>query len=323
MLDEYDIINLITKRFSELPAGYVPIGDDVALIPPGKAGEGVVLKCDMLVARTDVPPGMSWKMASRKAVAMCVSDFAAKGVPPTAFMVSLGLPRGTPRGQVVALASGLLQASREWNVNLVGGDTSEADGLIIDCMMVGFAGEIVRRNGAGPGEYVVTSGTFGQTTAGLRILIDGAKADAGFRKAAVSSVYLPKPKLGLGLAVSRCLSSSIDSSDGLAISLHDISEMSGVGIRLTELPYARGLEGFASRNSYSAEELALYGGEEYEIVGTVSKGRIQEAKSKARSVGCELRVIGETVPAHELKGVAFPDGRKVRRDGWIHFRSKP
>jgi thiamine-monophosphate kinase len=323
MLDEHDIIDLITKRFGPLPEGYLPIGDDVALIPAGRAGESVVLKCDMLVARTDVPPGMSWKMASRKAVAMCVSDFAAKGARPTAFMVSLGLPRRTPRGKVVALASGLLQASREWDVRLVGGDTSEADDLIIDCTMVGFADRVVPRGGASPGEYVVTSGTFGVTTAGLRILIDGAKAEPGFKKEAVSSALLPKPRLALGLAVSGCLSSSVDSSDGLAISLHAISEMSDVGIRLTELPYAEGLVEFASLNSYSPKDLALYGGEEYEIVGTVPKGRIQEAKSKARSAGCELRVIGETVSKAEVRGVAFPDGRRVRRDGWVHFRSKP
>jgi thiamine-monophosphate kinase len=323
MLDEYDVIRLITRGFGKLPEGYVPIGDDVALIPHGKRGEGVVLKCDMLVAKTDVPPGMGWKLVGRKAVAMCVSDFAAKGVRPTAFMISLGLRRGTPEGQVVELASGLLGASREWDVKLVGGDTSEADDLMIDCMMVGFSKGIVRRTGAHPGEYVVTSGTFGQTTAGLRILIDGAKAEPGFRKEAVSSVYMPKPRLVLGLAVSRYLSSSIDSSDGLAISLHTIAEMSGVGIRLTELPYARGLERFASSNSYSAQDLALYGGEEYEIVGTVEKGRIREAKAKARSAGCELRIIGETVSAETLKGVALPDGRKVRKDGWIHFRSKP
>jgi len=323
MLDEYDIIDLITKRFGKLPDGYIPIGDDVASIPPGRAGESVVLKSDMLVARTDVPPGMSWKMASRKAVAMCVSDFAAKGARPTAFMVSVGLPRGTARGQVVSLASGLLQASREWNLRLVGGDTSEADDLIIDCTMVGFAKSIVRRTGARPDEYVVTSGTFGQTTSGLRILIAGAKAEPRFRKEAVASALLPNPRLALGLAVSGCLSSSIDSSDGLAISLHTISEMSGVGIRLSELPYAKGLEEFASRNSYSAEELALYGGEEYEIVGTVPKGRIQEAETRARSAGCELRVIGETVSAKELKGVALPDGRKMPREGGVHFRSKP
>jgi len=170
---------------------------------------------------------------------------------------------------------------------------------------------------------VVTSGTFGQTAAGLRILIEGAKAEPGFRKEAVSSVYLPQPRLGLGLALSKYLSSSMDSSDGLAISLHTIAEMSGVGIRLTDLPYAEGLEEFASRNSCSAEDLALYGGEEYEIVGTVGKGRILEAKSNARSVGCELRVIGETVSTETLNGVVLPDGRKARRDGWVHFRSKP
>jgi thiamine-monophosphate kinase len=261
-------------------------------------------------------------MASRKAVAMCVSDFAAKGVRPTAFMVSLGLPRGTREGKVVELASGLVEASREWDVRLVGGDTGEADDLIIDCTMAGFAKKVVTRTGARPGEYVVTSGTFGQTAAGLRILLKGARAEPGFRKEALSSVYLPEPRLGLGLAVSRCLSSSIDSSDGLAISLHTISEMSGVGIRLTDLPYPKGLEEFASRNSCSAEDLALYGGEEYEIVGTVEKGSIKEARRRARSAGGELHVIGETVSAETLKGVALPDGRKVQKDGWIHLRGK-
>src|SRR5438105_3771074 len=181
MVDEYEVIRLMAKRFGGLPEGYVPIGDDVALIPPGTRGKGVVLKCDMLVAKTDVPPGMSLKMAARKAVAMCVSDFAAKGVRPTAFMISLGLRRETPEDEVVELASGLLEASREWDLKLVGGDTNETEGLIIDCMMVGFADGIVRRDGARPGEFVVTSGTFGQTAAGLKILVEGAKAGPDFR----------------------------------------------------------------------------------------------------------------------------------------------
>jgi thiamine-monophosphate kinase len=323
MVDEYDIIDLITRGFKRLPEGYVQIGDDVALIPPGRPGDGVVLKSDMLVAKTDVPPGMSWKMASRKAVATCVSDFAAKGVPPTAFMVSLGLPGETPEAKVIELGSGLLEASQEWGVRLIGGDTSETEDLIIDCMMVGFGKKIVERGGARPGQYVVTSGRFGQAAAGLKILMEGAKAEPRFRKQAIESVCRPSPKLGVGLALAGCLSSSIDSSDGLAISLHIISETSGVGIRLTEVPYSRGLRDFASLNSYSADELALYGGEEYELVATVDKGRLREAKSKARSAGGELLVIGDTVSARTLKGVAFADGREVRKDGWVHFRGKP
>jgi len=322
MLDEYDIIELITKRAGRLPEGYLPIGDDVAMIPQGEPGEQVVLKCDMLVGKSDVPPGMTWERASRKAVAMCVSDFGSKGVRPVAFMVSLGVPKPT-EGKVAQLASGLAQASHEWGVRLVGGDTSEADDLIIDCIMVGFANDVVKRSGARPGQLVVTTGPFGRTTAGLRILIDRAKAEASFKKEALSSVYHPNPRLRVGLEISGCLSSAMDSSDGLAICLHTIARMSGVGIRVRELPYAEGLGEFASRNGYSAEELALYGGEEYEIVGTMDRSRLAEAERKAKREGCDLRVIGETVPTTILKGVAFNDGRKIRRDGWIHFRSKP
>ena len=321
MLDEYDVIRLITSRFGKLPKGYTPIGDDVALIPHGRRGEEVVLKADMLVAKTDVPPGMSWRQASRKAVAMCVSDFGAKGARPGSFMVSLGLPRGTEEAKVVELASGFLDASREWKVKLVGGDTGEADDLVISCMMVGFAKSIVRRGGARPGQLIVTSGPFGQTAAGLKIMTDGATADASFRKTAVSSVCTPTPPLEVGVAVSKHLSSSIDSSDGLAISLHTIAEMSGVGMRLgDELPFVKGLERFASRNSYSAEELALYGGEEYQLVGTIDRQRLKEAQAEAKSAGGELRVIGET---NAGKGVLFADGRTVRRDGWVHFKSEP
>src|SRR5579864_6240468 len=113
MLDEYDIIDLVTERFGKLPEGYLPIGDDVALIPPG-----VVLKCDMLVGRTDVPRGMTWRMASRKAVAMCVSDFAAKGVRPRAFLVSMGLPKGASEKKVIELFTRVLDDMRVVDVRM-------------------------------------------------------------------------------------------------------------------------------------------------------------------------------------------------------------
>jgi len=323
MLDEYDVIELMTRGFGKLPEGYLPIGDDVAMFPSGGPGQRVVMKCDMLVAKTDVPRSMTWRQASRKSIAMCVSDFAAKGVRPTAFMVSLGLPRGTPKRRVEELASGILDASREWDVRLVGGDTGETHDLTIDCSMVGFADRVVQRSGARAGELVVTTGTFGQTAAGLKILSGRARAEPVFREEAVSSVCRPAPKLSLGIALSKILSSSIDSSDGLAISLHSICEMSRVGIRLAKLPVANGLSEFASRNSVSAEELALYGGEEYEIVGTINKGRIEEAKDIARSMGCELIVIGETMSTKEERGVVLPNNKRVLKKGWIHFKSEP
>ena len=107
-----------------LPRGYSKIGDDVAVVPLG-VGK-LVLKVDMLVEHTDVPRGMTSRQAARKAVAMCVSDFAAKGVKPDSFMVSLGLRQGVTQEEVGGLALGFRDAEKEWEVRMVGGDTNES-----------------------------------------------------------------------------------------------------------------------------------------------------------------------------------------------------
>lgn len=327
-MDEYEVISAIRKGSPELPRGYLPIGDDVSAfpVPRGQRKKMVVLKCDMLVAKTDVPPGMSWRDVGRKAVAMCVSDFAAKGVRPSTFMVSLGIPRRTADDCVRSLSRGFAAAAEEWDIRLIGGDTNEAEDLVVDCVMAGFADRIVPRGGARKGDYVVTTGSFGLASAGLKMLIDGASADPGFRDEALRAVFKPTPRLEVGLAISRYLSSSIDSSDGLAISLHTIARMSGVVVRLQEpLPLARGLEAFASLNSLSAEGLALYGGEEYEIVGTVPAGRLADARRAAREKGSAITVIGATT-GEGTPGAAgrviLPDERAVEEKGWVHFRSR-
>ncbi|HVP23320.1 MAG TPA: AIR synthase related protein, partial [Conexivisphaerales archaeon] len=105
------------KRAGKVPRGHTKIGDDVAVVPVGPGR--LVVKVDMLVESTDVPPGMSYRQAARKAVAMCVSDFAAKGVRPVSFMVSLGLRRSVTAEQVEALGLGFGDAEREYGVHLV------------------------------------------------------------------------------------------------------------------------------------------------------------------------------------------------------------
>lgn len=313
-MDEYAIIETIVRTADKLPRGYSEIGDDVALVPLSRGS--LVVKCDMLVSKTDVPAQMTHRQAARKAVAMCVSDFAAKGVEPQSYLVSLGLPRGFPDDGVVQLSKGFKDASTEWNLKLLGGDTNEASDLVVDCVMLGFTRKFVPRSGAKAGQYVVVSGYFGYSPSGLRIL-DGASADPTFKKKAVQSVLEPKPKLQLGVALSKYLSSSIDSSDGLAICLHTIASMSGVGIMVKELPCRDELVRFAERNGLSFEELVLHGGEEYEIVGTIEKNLIGKASQAAKSLGSELVVIGETT---DRKGrVEMLGGREIEKRGWKHF----
>ena len=301
-----------------MPTGYGRIGDDVAVVPRG-AGK-LVLKVDMLVEGTDMPPGMTYRQAARKVVAMCVSDFAAKGVRPDSFMVSLGLKKGVSEGAVGQLALGIVDAEREWGVHLVGGDTNEAEQLIIDCAMVGFARKVVARRGASPGDVLVVSGPFGFPPAGLKILIRGAKAQPGFAARAKESVLNPTPNLSVGLALAPYLTSGMDSSDGLARSIHTLAKEGGVGFELRTLPYGDGVKEFARRNGLDPESLVLEGGEEYLIVGTVKKSRIPAAVRAARRAGGRVIEIGRATEKKGRVELSRKGGiRPIRDVGWTHL----
>ncbi len=316
--NEYDVIESMIRAAGRLPSGYSKIGDDVADLPVGRGR--LIIKSDMLVARTDVPPRMTLREAARKSVAMCVSDFASKGVAPDSFLISLGLKPGITRDQVDELAHGFADASEEWGVMLVGGDTNEADDLIIDCTMLGFSDGIVPRSGASPGQVVVTTGYFGYPPAGLKILLEKAKAVPGFKKVATQSVLRPTPNLAVGVGIAKFLSSAMDSSDGLAISLHTLARSSGVGFSLTKIPVKEDVERFADSNGYSAVDLVLYGGEEYLIVGTMDRKKYQEAKKVAESAGGDLIMIGETTAtAGKIRIRTDGAEREIRKRGWVHL----
>jgi thiamine-monophosphate kinase len=278
------------------------------------------VKVDMLVEGTDMPPTMTYRQAARKAVAACVSDFAAKGVRPRTFLVSLGLKKGTTEAQVRQLGNGLRDAEKEWGLGLIGGDTNESKELTIDCAMLGFGKRVVGRKGASPGDLLVVTGRFGLQPSGLRILTKGARADRAFRARATESVLRPTPHLAGGLALSTYLTSSMDSSDGLARSLHTLAGTSGVGFEVDCLPLARGVASFAGKNHLSTEDLALAGGEEYVIVGTIRGSNASEAIEVVRKAGTELLVIGR---ATARKGVVVLRSKGTKKpipdEGWTHL----
>lgn len=318
MPDELGIIESIVRSAGRVPPGYSKIGDDVAVIPLGRGK--LVAKVDMLVEHTDVPPGMTYRQAARKSVAMCVSDFVAKGVKPDSFLVSLGLRKGVTQEQVDELADGFKDAEREWKVRLVGGDTNESQELVIDCAMVGFARRYVSRGGASPGDALVVSGPFGYPPAGLKVLKDSARAGPEFRKVATMSVLRPSPSLGVGIALAPYLTSAMDSSDGLARSVHTLAKESGVGFELSSLPIGDGVERFAADNGLDAEKLVLDGGEEYLIVGTVKKTKLETARRAARRADGELLEVGKATSKAGRVELRVGDVRRpVRDEGWTHL----
>lgn len=304
-LDEKEIIAIFSRA---LGVGDL---DDVAQIE-----KNMVFKADMLVASTDVPMQMTPRQVARKSIVSCASDLAAKGARPVAAMISLGLPADIPRGYVEELAAGFRQASQEFGVKIVGGDTNAAKELVIDCSMVGAAGRVPKRSGARPGDIVIASGKFGYPAAGLAVLLKGARAQGAFRKSAVDSVLEPVPRQAFG-SLARYFTSSIDSSDGLAISLYEIALQSRADIDIDyDSVKADGVDEFAQANDLDAHELVFHGGEEYEIIATVPRALLPKAKAAAKRAGCTLYVIGSVKKG---TGKVAANKKPLENRGYLHF----
>jgi thiamine-monophosphate kinase len=181
------------------------------------------------------------------------------------------------------------------------------------------------RNGAKPGDVVAVTGFFGKSAAGLRLLLDKrCSTSADLREALLDAVFMPKARLAEGLALSRsnAVSASIDSSDGLAWSLHEIARLSGVGFVVDSVPVADEVRRFAELNGFDALELALYGGEEYELVVTVKPKSWVDAVAAVEAVGGCLLPIGKVTKEKQV--VLCVDGKKrvIEARGWEHFKSK-
>jgi len=311
-LDEKEIIRIFAKKLgiSDL--------DDVALLD-----NEIVLKSDMLVASTDIPHGMKAWQVARKSIVSCMSDLAAKGIRPCAAIISLGIPKNCKRSYIKGLAEGFAIASNEFGVKIVGGDTNEACELVIDCSMIGFAaGKVPTRGGAKPGDIVTISGRFGLAPAGLALLLGNAMAVSSssvFKKLAVKSVLEPKPRQRFGLALAKYFSSSIDSSDGLAISLYELASQSGVDIVIDSIPAVEGLDKFAQENNLDPRELVFHGGEEYEIVATIPHTRVRQADLAARRAAVGLHVIGRV---QKGSGDIFVAKELLENKGYRHFHKR-
>jgi thiamine-monophosphate kinase len=320
-LGELRIISILERALGRSRLAVVGFGDDISAVRLPK-GQVAVLKTDMLVGSTDIPTGMSMKQAGRKAVVANVSDLAAKGIRPLAGIVALGLPAHLTKRDVHGIASGLAQGAKEHDFYLIGGDTNESKDLTITIALFAIANrrQLILRSGAKVGDIVAVTGKFGDTAAGLKALLEKGKRPTQLTRPLYQAVYHPRAQLDLGLRLSAsgALTASIDSSDGLAWSLHELAQASRVGIRLNKVPVSSAAEEFAKLYGYNAGHLALYGGEEYHLVVTVRYDRFEAAQRAARG---RLRAVG--VVTREFGGVRLRRAGKeivIPRKGWEHFK---
>jgi thiamine-monophosphate kinase len=323
-LGEHKIIQIIQEHLTPMPNMPVPFGDDVSAVNLDQK-QVAVLKIDMLVAKTDVPEEMTLFQAARKAIIMNISDFASKGVQPTSALVALGLPAGFTKKNIEEIADGLNAGAQEYGAYIIGGDTSEASDLIVSVSLYGSAEKsaLMLRSGAKPGDVLAVTGFFGKSASGLRLLLGGCLASKN-SKALIDAVLMPKARLREGLALGGCkvVSASMDSSDGLAWTLHELARLSNVGFEIDQVPIAPEVKRFAELNSFDPAELALYGGEEYELVITVKPEGWAAAASAVEAVGGKLMPIGKATEEKQI--LLKKDGKQssIEARGWEHFKSQ-
>lgn len=322
-LGERKIIELIQECLDQMPDMILPFGDDASAVDLG-TDKLAVINMDMLVRKTDVPKTMSLWQAARKAVIMNISDLAAKGATPKVILASIGVPPNITRTDIQQIGKGLNAGAREYNAYILGGDTNEASDLVISCMALGVChkNQLIKRSGAEPEDYLATTGSFGKTVAGLKILMNGFSApEKG--EGLVESVLMPKARVkeGVALAQSKAATASIDSSDGLAWSLHELSQASNVGFRLDKVPIAPEAERFAEIHGFYPLELALYGGEEYELLVTVKPKLWQTAQKAVETVGGNLTKLGQVTEDRQILLETDEKTVVIEARGWQHFKS--
>ncbi len=314
--DEIEIIKIFQRRFGQR-SKFVP--DDLEIL--SISNRNFAVKSDMLVQSTDVPPEMKLYQIARKSLVSCVSDFACKGVRPKYATISLAIPQGFTRKMVNSLADGFALASKEFNVKIVGGDVNKGKEIVIDVSMFGIGNKIIRRGGARNGDVIITSGPFGYTSSGLRIILQKLKVDSKFAKRCKKNVLLPMPRLEFGLKAAGYFSSSMDSSDGLSITLNDMSNQSKKKFVITTVPTQKDVEAFAKKMRISLTDLVFCGGEEYEIVATISKKNLRVVRNLAARLDVPLFEIGYVTNGRNVVLMDKKREKNVKRCGWVHLRS--
>lgn len=323
MQSEWDIIEYVRRRAGRSRSVRVGIGDDAAVLA-GDARQDWVVTTDLMIEdvhflRQVQPP----RAVGHKAVARSLSDMAAMAAVPRYALIALAVPPELPTQWVKEFFAGALALARRHRVVLAGGDLARSGRIIVDVPILGKVekGKAIRRKGAQPGDVVFVSGELGRARLGLAVLRARVGEEDAVVRAAVRAHFYPQPRLALARALRRYpVTAMIDVSDGLSSDLHHLCAASRVGARLEapRIPAMRISSRLAQQLGVSALELALHGGEDYELLFTVparAAGRLPR-----RLAGVRLHRIGEILRGHAMV-LVDGEGRKrplVAR-GWDHF----
>lgn len=292
-LGEFGLIRRISQSIRTDTSVRHGIGDDCAVLEFDRS-RYLLATCDMLIEDVDFTRRDKPSLIGRKSLAVSLSDIAACGGVPKWALVSVGLPRGTDVSTAGWIFSGIRRLAQEYKVNIVGGDMSASEKIVIDVCCLGTVekNNLVLRGKARPGDVIFVTGAFGGSLKGRHL------------------TFVPRVREARYLVTHHKPHAMIDVSDGLVQDLKHILDASGTGAVLFEsaIPLAKGAEGLKD---------ALYSGEDFELIFTAAGKDAQAILSRRK----DFVPIGSVLKRGEGLKLLTRQGRTVALPvrGFSHF----
>jgi thiamine-monophosphate kinase len=335
-LGESGLIERIAEKIDSPRTGMLGIGDDTAVVSVGT--ERVLMTTDELAEGLDfdfsycAPADVGWK-----AIAVNASDFAAMCGKPLWATVSLAVPPETEVSRIDGIVEGMVEAAARWDIGIVGGDTSRATEISLSVTMIGSlvgAGPVAR-SGARIGDALCVTGSLGGAAAGLRLLRQGRSGDdepanPSFGRSLATDEVVgglvarqlrPQARIEQAAVLAPLgTSSMIDLSDGLAVDLGHLMDASGTGCLIdpAAIPLDPGLGSLFGAERGPAIELAMVGGEDFELLFTLDPDDVAAAVHAVRGTGVECTRLGTVTAGARLIGEEPLSGWKGL--GWDHLQ---
>ncbi|MCP4003513.1 MAG: thiamine-phosphate kinase [bacterium] len=324
-LGEFGLIEAVRRRAGDPGRRWRRgIGDDAAVLRPVQ-GRDLVFTADALSEgvhfRWSTTDGRS---LGRKTLAVNLSDVGAMGARPLGFLLCLGLPVDADSRRIDAFVTGLLDEAAEARCPLIGGDTVRADVWNLSVTAIGEveAGGALRRDRARPGDRICVTGTLGGSALGLRLLEAGSldsRAERRFAK--LHQRPHPPYEVGPKLVRAGLAACAIDISDGLVRDLGHVLEQSGCGaeLALERIPLLSGFRGECERAGCDPEEMALSGGEDFELLFTVAADA-PDAERLTKRLGVRVSDIGVITRTGRLDFFRKDKRVSLANKGFEHFK---
>ncbi len=346
--DEFSLIHFLTgqavSRSSQHPFLEIPVGDDAAVFTIAD-GMNVVTSCDTMVEhvhftrQTLTPEDIGYK-----SLAVNLSDIAAMGGIPRFYLVALAIPQQWGDEELKQIYHGMDELAQTYDVHLIGGDTVATSGpLTITVTVLGEVekGKAIPRSGARPGDILFVTGHLGASAAGLHLLMnnggDGFMTSHG--EGEVQDEQHPNAPLILshrrplpGVEAGRIMLKNghvhalNDISDGLASEAWEIADASGVTLILEEsrIPVLPETVSYARKQQASIREWVCYGGEDYQLLGTVAQSAWPSLEKQMKEAGIALSAIGRVEEGTSAVLWIDQNGRQspLKAKGYNHFSAK-